>query len=104
MKNILLLVSALFITSSLYGGDLASALIDLHKQKTDTLLKLHERVMSDHERLLLSTELQKRERTMTEVQRRQYKSHPSHNRAEGKGKSKGKGHGREDAPGQKKKH
>lgn len=98
MKFSKLLLAAFLCTSAASALDLRQAFADLHKQKIETLLNLHEKVLSDHQRLLLNQELQTRERHMTYEQKHRYYSHPSQNRA------KGKGHGRKHAPGQRKKH
>lgn len=98
MKFAKLLFAAMLCTSAASAADLAKAFVDLHKQGLETLLDLHEKVLDDHQRLLLNKELQTRERYMTREQKERYYRHPSEHRA------KGKGHGREHAPGQQKKH
>jgi hypothetical protein len=98
MKFATLLFAAILCASASSATDLRKAFVDLHKQSLETLLNLHEKVLDDHQRILLGKELQSRERYMTYEQKERYHRHPSEHRA------KGKGHGRKHAPGQQKKH
>ena len=98
MKFVTLLFVVMLCSSAASATDLLKAFVDLHKQSLSTLLELHEKVLDDHQRILLGKELQTRERYMTYEQKERYHRHSSDNRA------RGKGYGLEHAPGQKKKH
>jgi hypothetical protein len=98
MKFVTLLFAVMLYASAASATNLLNAFVDLHKQGLETLLELHEKVLNDHQRILLGKELQTRERYMTYEQKERYHRHHSDNRA------MGKGHGREHAPGQQKKH
>jgi hypothetical protein len=98
MKLQKLLFAVLLCVSAASAADLGKVFLDLHKQSIETLLNVHEKVLSDHQRLLLNKELQTRERHMTYEQKNRFYGHPSQNRA------KGKAYGKKHAPGQLKKH
>lgn len=95
MKYKTTLLGLLFAATTASAVDLREAFHDLHKQSINTLLNIHEKVLSDSQRLLLNKELQVREREMNREQRERLYAHPSYH---------GKGHGREHAPGQQKQH
>jgi hypothetical protein len=88
------LLGLLLAVTTASAVDLREAFHDLHKQSVDTLLNIHEKVLSDSQRLLLNKELQVREREMNREQRERLYAHPSYH---------GNAYGHDHAPGQQKK-
>ena len=94
MKYLTALLGLTLLATSASAIDLREAFHDLHKQNVETLLNIHEKVLTDTQRVLLNKELDLREREMTGQQRERYRAK----------RANGHAYGREHAPGQQKKH